>query len=498
MHFDSAYKICQEYLQGTSEVTPAGLIHDISHGSFDIDNSSRNIETRNVDLLCQISSSRQNSEIRKTALAALYKNIIEKLCDDFSSRGVDICNKILLRMISYIRKTDEGIHFDRQLTELGYFDEQQLLDRYRKIRKTPPLTLNQKKNIRKIIVLSRVTVGADVAITSVIIHRLAAYFPSAELIIAGPSHLPEILYNLPSVYWTKFYYDRDGGLLGRLTAWSALYKLVKKEWQGFSPEQVLLVDPDSRLSQLGLLPMVPDSSYAYLNSRDDQVEDLRISEITNLWLNNLLGEEKQQRPEISIRTVHLQNIKKFLQQFAKSIRIIVMNFGVGNDAKKRLPDPFEQKLLLHLFNQHDILVILDSGCHPHERQRARELMHQMKANGVAATAVTEKDINNKNISFQNGLVCFQGGIGSLSAFIDQADLFFGYDSCCQHLATACNTPSVICFAGAPNDRFFCRWRPLDISGSTTTIHIPAGQLSDQDVKNKALEFSVLIKEKLKA
>jgi len=207
----------------------------------------------------------------------------------------------------------------------------------------------------------------------------------------------------------------------------------------------------------------------------------------------VLGEQINLLPQISIRPAHHDSIKRFFAQFSTDCKKIVINLGVGNDFRKRLPDPFEEKLLAGLLQDENALVVLDSGAHPDERERARALMEIMQMKTFKATAVSEKNLASKQIPFQHGLVCIQGGIGMLSALIDQADVFFGYDSCCQHLATARGTQSVICFAGAPNDRFFDRWRPLDKCGSTTTIRIQnSTRLTDADLAELAEEFCRMI------
>jgi len=449
---------------------------------------------RAIDLLCEMALFEENFHLRKAAVAALYKNMVEPLCDDFTTRGVDLCNLVLLRMIGFIRRQKEGENLNRLLNELHYADQDPLLARYEKIHHDIALSRPLKEKIRKILVLSRVTVGADVAITSIMVHRLARSFPKAEIIIYGPAHLPEIFYGLPRVHWAKFHYQRDGGLIGRLTGYSYLYQQLKLEWQGLHDGQTLLFDPDSRLSQLALLPLLADQYTRHFPSRTDQQDDSsRLSQLTNRWLNEVLGEQINLLPQISIRPAHLDNVQRFFAQFPPSCKKIVVNLGVGNDFRKRLPDPFEEKLLAGLLQDNSALVVLDSGCHPDERERARALMEIMQLNTFQTAAVSEKNLTSRQLPFQHGLVCIQGGIGMLSALIDQADIFFGYDSCCQHLATARGTPSVICFAGAPNDRFFDRWRPLDKCGSTTTIRIQdSTRFTDADLTGLAEKFCRMI------
>ncbi|MFH1215279.1 MAG: hypothetical protein V1706_02125 [Pseudomonadota bacterium] len=438
--------------------------------------------------------SRDNGEERKAAVVAIYKNIIEPLCDDFSAAGVETCGRVLLRMVSFLRGRDEGRALNQLLNDLHFHSEEQLFARYLRIKKERILPISMRRTIQKILILSRVTVGADVAITSIMVHRLLQTFPQAEIIVFGPQHLSEIFSDIPRVHWVKLHYHRDGGLVGRMIYFTSLYRLLQKEWQGVSAENTLIFDPDSRLSQLGLLPMIDDQSYCYFPSRElEQNSPHRLSRLTNDWLDRLLAEKNEIAPRIAIRPVHSLTVRNFFARFHDVSKKIVINLGVGNDPRKRLSDPFEEALLGKLLEHDEILVVLDSGCHPDERKRAIELADKMKSRGFETMHLSEKDFNRKKPFLHHGLVCVQGGIGMLSALIDQADVFFGYDSCCQHLATARGTRSVICFAGAINDRFFSRWMPLDNSGRTTTVRMEKTDcLSDSDLLRLADKFSQLI------
>ncbi|RJX29502.1 MAG: hypothetical protein C4531_10495 [Desulfurivibrio sp.] len=493
MKIETAYHNWQQFLDGNPFISPEVIASELGGAAMTGLAAGAGPDFRAIDLLCCMALYEKGLQVRKAAVAALYKNIVEPLCDDFTTRGVELCNLVLLRMIDFIRRQKEGESLDRLLNELHYPEQHLLLARYRKIHQDITLEPSLKEKIRKILVLSRVTVGADVAITSIMVHRLARSFPQAEIIVYGPGHLPEIFYGLPGVHWAKFHYQRDGGLIGRLTSYTSLYQQLKMEWEGL-PDQTLLFDPDSRLSQLALLPLLADRYTRHFPSRSDQLDDSsRLSQLTNRWLNEVLGEQINIRPQISIRPAHLANVQRFFAQFPPGGKKIVINLGVGNDSRKRLPDPFEEQLLAGLLQDDSALVVLDSGCHPDERERARTLMEMMRMRAFQAAAVSEKNLTGRPIPFQHGLVCIQGGIGMLSALIDQADVFFGYDSCCQHLATARGTQSVICFAGAPNDRFFDRWRPLDKCGSTSTIRIKdSSRLTGADLAELAETFCRMI------
>ncbi len=48
-------------------------------------------------------------------------------------------------------------------------------------------------------------------------------------------------------------------------------------------------------------------------------------------------------------------------------------------------------------------------------------------------------------------------MGEIAALIGQCDEFIGYDSACQHIAAAVQTPAVTIFAGSNDMNFVRRW-----------------------------------------
>lgn len=57
------------------------------------------------------------------------------------------------------------------------------------------------------------------------------------------------------------------------------------------------------------------------------------------------------------------------------------------------------------------------------------------------------------------LVVWSGRIGLLTALIGESDLYIGYDSAGQHIASALGVPCIDVFAGFSSRRMLDRWRP---------------------------------------
>ena len=421
-----------------------------------------------IDQLCAWSFSPEPL-VAKAANSAIFGGIIETLCDDFSAHGVEVGNLVLTRILQFIRATAEGAELNCLLNDFGFNDAAALLERYQRIQCPTPLTEKQKDSVKKILILSRVTAGADIAITNVIIHRLRQRFPEAELVLIGPAHLPEIFAFVPNCRHRNFLYKNDGSLFDKMTSWPRLLAITQDEEQSHRAGEVLLIDPDTRLTQLGLLPLAAEDCTCYFPSRSIQPEDIsrqNLSCLANQWLNYLLGETLTWSPNLAFQRKG-EGYHAFCQGLHhQGCRLVVtINFGVGNDPRKKVHGNFEADLIQALLSIPDTIVILDTG-RSQEGQWIADHLARIQHQGWATACLTDTEISTNSIAFGHGLIIFKGSLGALGKMIDAADCFIGYDSCGQHLAAATRTPSVIVFAGAPSARFIKRWSP-DIPGNLT-------------------------------
>src|ERR1019366_9201020 len=120
--------------------------------------------------------------------------------------------------------------------------------------RSPMLDARERQGVRKALVLSRVTLGADVAITSVVLQKAKKSFPQAELVLLGSPKLLQLFGGDGSLRIRNIQYQTDGGLLDRLASWLPVAEAVEEETASLRPEEFVVIDPDSRLLQLGLLP----------------------------------------------------------------------------------------------------------------------------------------------------------------------------------------------------------------------------------------------------
>jgi len=442
-----------------------------------------------IDELCDKALSKGG----KTAAAgvkALYGSVIEGLCDDFSDRGVDLCNQVLLRILFNLLLRDKLFEIDKLLTKADLTGPQAILRRYAELRRRSLRVLHGKPKC--FLVLSRVTIGADVMITSIIVQRLRLVFPEAQIVLIGPAHLEELFSEQPQVHSLRIPYRRNCSLVERIAVSGQVHKAIARQSKLLGEKHVVLVDPDSRLSQLGLMPLMPLSQSRYFCSRqgNDESNDASLVHICNRWLDQWLGGDGDfVYPSVFLGTVHRQAAANLCRRLRHNKKhIVVINLGVGSNEKKRVGEFFEEQLLLELLRRPGLLVVLDSGSSPAGLERVRRLIGRAVSCGHTATFLHEEHlISGLPDGFTHDLVGIRSSIGLLGAMIAEADCFFGYDSCCQHLAAATGAFGVVVFAGHPSERFLNRWRPLNSRNSIEVLSYGADRESHLQGTAKLVE-----------
>jgi ADP-heptose:LPS heptosyltransferase len=292
---------------------------------------------------------------------------------------------------------------------------EKLLARYRRIR-------NPRKfeggAVRNVFVLSRVTLGADVAITSVILDAVKQRFPGARIYLAGSRKAWELFEADARIEHLEVAYPRSGSLRERLDARRALRSSVSQ------PESIT-IDPDSRLTQLGLAPVCPDEDYYFFESRGYGGDgDESLGTLTQRWVAETFGIERSAayiapKPSPAGRSA------------------VTISLGVGENPAKRIADPFEKELLRALVER-GAFILIDKGAGREEAARVETAVAGLPADRVQ---------------------CWDGAFAPFAAQIARSDMYIGYDSAGQHVAAACGVPLVSVFAGFPSARMFARWRP---------------------------------------
>jgi ADP-heptose:LPS heptosyltransferase len=352
-----------------------------------------------LEMLLRYALSADAAQARR-ASHALFGIVVERLGDLFEPCLADCYAALFSEAIAYA------------LPDLRRED---LLERFRQIRV-------QKKfrgpDPQRVFVLSRVTLGADVAITSLVLDAAKRRFPHSRILFMGPRKNFDLFAADARLEHQAAPYVREGSLAERLSVFTALRDTL---WA----DDAIVIDPDSRLTQLGLLPVCPEDRHFFFESRSfGEYSGESLPELTRSWLANTFG---------------VADAKGYVapEQRAEAADITV-SLGVGENPAKRLDDPFERRLLETLASSGDSILV-DRGCTEEEAARV--------------DAAVE------------GLSNVRTWTGSFAAFarsIAGSKLYLGYDSAGQHVAAATGVPLVTVFSGHASDRFFLRWRPYGL------------------------------------
>ncbi|MEA2110050.1 MAG: glycosyltransferase family 9 protein [Pseudomonadota bacterium] len=412
-----------------------------------------------IDLLCEMMTFSDDPDLTHHAAAALFSIIVESLCDDFEELQTITYNKIMVQVITFCRRVPGGKDLDLTLKKFGIQTADDLLARINRVRANHN-SLSRHRQVRKILLLSRVTIGADIAVTSVIFQRLSKVFPEAEFVLIGGSKLEELYGGNPRIRFRQLAYSRKGGLLERLSSWYAALEVIQQEEAAAGGEnEVVLIDPDSRISQLGILPLVPLDRYYFFDSRSGSSFNYHVSmpELANSWLDTILDEKDFCYPAVWFPEPLQEIAGKYCHLLRRrgAQRIIVVNFGVGGNPRKRVGRRFEENLILTLLREPNTVILLDKGFGKQELDDANAMLDAIEKHGYATIHTVFGVENNDGLA--SGVIGFQSRIGEIGALIANSDEFIGYDSACQHISVALEIPCITIFAGSNNMRFIRRW-----------------------------------------
>jgi ADP-heptose:LPS heptosyltransferase len=469
------------------------LSRQIAHSFLDTYLKDCRYQKEYIDLLCEMTTFFQDYRLNIPASKALFGIIIESLCDDFEELQTITYNQVMSQIITFCRQLPAGKRLDHQLNEFAISTYDQLVQRIQRIRETARHVSN-KQEIHKVLVLSRVTIGADIAVTSIILQHIQEAFPQAEIVLIGRDKLKEIYGSHPSITLREVPYFRNGGLLERLSSWHDVLDIVWNETRTTPRNKAILIDPDSRLSQLGVLPLYSEQNYYFFDSRSDKAfaSQLSMSELANEWLGNCLGQDLFFYPRVWLPEKAQSRAGNIIQglRHAGAQRIVVVNFGYGGNPRKRVGPSFEVHMLLALLQEPSTVVILDRGFGPEEAANTEALLQGIKKHGYVVQEDTFSQAA-QNPPLSSGVLALETRMDEIGSLIANGDEFIGYDSACQHMAAALETPCITIFAGSNNMRFIRRWSALSHNSShivhADTLNHPLG-VDDQDIVTRAMHL----------
>jgi ADP-heptose:LPS heptosyltransferase len=276
-------------------------------------------------------------------------------------------------------------------------------------------------HVDTVYVLSRVTLGADIKIVGTILDAMKRRFREAAIVLVANRKSIQ-LYGADSRIWhVEAEYPRSGPVSHRIE----FARHLRDRLEGTNSGISIVVDPDSRMTQLGLIPVCEPERYFHFPSRVANFAD-NLTALTQHWLEEVFGQSGE--AYIAPEPVALEG----------DAPRAAISFGVGENDSKRVGDDFETQAIRTLAEKFHT-VWIDRGVGGEEARRV----------SAAAEASGRMD----RVRF------WEGSFAGFASLIAQCDLYVGYDSAGQHAAAASGVPLISIFAGAPSKRFRERWSP---------------------------------------
>ncbi|MCY3777228.1 MAG: hypothetical protein OXH11_14735 [Candidatus Aminicenantes bacterium] len=412
----------------------------------------------------------------RTGTRRLFRDLIEPLGDSFLVRDRRLQQQLLARIVTRVRRLPEAQSFHEGLDRVGLEDEDAVVDRARRLAgmKTPALP----RRVKRVLVPSRVTLGADLLLAGPIVRTCLDALPNAEIVFLGSRKNARLIAPDSSRFRIReLSYPRRGSLLERMLAWVDVAAAVSEETLGLSADRDLIViNPDSRFLQSGLLPLFPPGREAgsYFGW-DPSVSGKETEERSQLEdLNRWLREMFRSHPRNPLRgpSLHLEHsVRRRAQEMMASLNLgrdpvlVGMNLGVGGNPDKRIHrnretvSDFERLLVTGLPDQGATLV-LDAGMGRDELEQARQLYREIGERGHGTARIEGgRLLRDDPGTLPVRLVLFQGPVDEFGALLEQCRIYVGYDSLGQHLAGALNLDLVTVFGGHASPLFARRWKP---------------------------------------
>lgn len=416
---------------------------------------------------------------RNAGLGALFGGLVEPLNDGFTPAGRAVYSRIFGHIAWRIAARQPQLA--QALAQAGITDERQFLARHQRLRTTPSVPTGA---VRTVLVLSRVTIGADILITSLALQAAHRRWPDARIVLLGDGKLAGLFAGLPQVTVRPLSYARRGPLRERLAAWLTVVEAVRAE------QADLVIAPDSRLDQLGLLPVCDEGRYLlWENLQPDGAPIRSLAGLYADWLTRTLALDGAALVPAVRLSPAAQAQHERLRAALGPAPLCAVKLDHGGNPAKALPRAAEV-LLITTLRARGWRILLDRGFGAEELANSDALLAECGATAVDVDD-SGKGLGQAVDTLAAGsmgtapIVRFHGSIAGWAAACACCRLAVSYDSVGHHLAAALGVPAVVAFTGYSDAGFPIAWQPRG-SAPATVVAIPTAEKTDEAQWQKLL------------
>ncbi len=383
-------------------------------------------------------------KLAQESTQAIFTRIVEPWADQFDPA---LCERYMEFMSEVLYAPNSPVA--PLLADLGYPTPGRLRDRYRRVCQDNMRAVRDRDKVKKVVVLSRVTLGADIAVTSTVMMAAYQAFRDADIDFVGPRKNAALFTETPHVEGRyAVSYSRGAVLASRLATWAKVRARVQACVKGLRPGEWIVIDPDSRLTQLGLLPVVDDEHYRFFESRSYAEDDpAPLGRLTADWCCGVMLDVSLEHTFPSPELHSWESSRGNFFRLGSRALAASVSFGVGGKESKRLGGWFEDALL-ELLRRRRYRIVLDYGAGEEE---ARLIDERIRAFSGSVAPIKEQVIAD--------LMTWKGNLPGFGGLTQCTQVYIGYDSAAAHLASALHVPVIEVFTGAASERMRQRWTP---------------------------------------
>lgn len=404
-----------------------------------------------------------NRAVATEASHVVLSQVVQPLADRFSQ---DACDCLAVFMA-------EAVHAPRSpiasaIAELGYPTPEHLIERYRMLERRELEEQVDSDDVEKAVLITRADLKGDIAVTSPILSCAMRAFEDADIEIVGPRTNCLLIGPSYRLERSVVSFSHNGTLGNQLRAWTRLRAKVASAIQGYDSGRWLVVDPDSWMTQFGLLPVADDRYCRYFDSRSyGEQSTATMSVLASEWGNQWFFWGGVDALPFIVLGYGPENGSRCLARESRG-KFAGVSFSVDGRQQFRLGADFEDRLL-KLLRRRGYQTVFDSGREAVDRTNALERIRAFGGSKSHLNVASDASNNRAQL-----LTCGKT-IPNFSGWAKSASVYIGYDSGISHAVGSVGVPSLHLSVGAPNSTYRVRWTPTSFSEVVT---IPADDSSD--------------------
>lgn len=447
---------------------------ELARGVLEASSGSRDF----VNYSCALASLAfsRNRKVAAEATRVVFSDVVQPLAERFDSTSSHAHAAFMAEVVHA-----PGSPISGTLRELGFASPAGLVERYRELESgfIPEHLLGDE--VTQAVVLSRVEIKEDFAVTSTVLRCARSAFRKAEIDFIAPRK-NAYLFAGPHTFNRRIVsYSLTSPLANRLLAWKRVRRAVQASIQDVVPEERVVVDPDSCMTLHGLLPIGDDSPIHYFPSRSyAEGKPSRIADLAADWCGQwFFWGGVDARPYVVDASGSAS--RGFTLAYSLRKKLAGVSFTVNGRESARLGRDFEDALL-DLLRRRGYWTVLDSG---RDESDAAVVAERVRAfRGTRKELAVKEDGRRDHAQ----LMTCKGNLRDFAGWVSRGFVYIGYDSVASHVVASLGMRVAYVSAGAPNGTYQARWTPVTPGAGLDEVDlIPADGPDDGPVVLERIE-----------